>query len=1144
MTVRRFLSVVGALSMLAGASSIALPRAAVAAVDPRPATAAAGPAAAAMELTETAATARARATGARVEVASMRGESQEVYALPSGRFEMVQHSRPVRARTDGRWAAVDPTLVRRDGGLVPKASTAGLWFSAGGAGPFARMSRAGRTMALSWPTPLPAPTVDGDTASYAGVLPGVDLRLRAHADGFSHVLVVASSSAARQPALARLRIAVDAPSLALEQEASGALRISDARSRAPIFEAPPPLMWDTPPAAAEAVDMPAAGATLSRVGVDARAGQITLVPDTALLTAGGTRFPLHIDPVWKTVGESANLMVSSGYPTTTRYNFTGTEGVGLCDVQFDGACVKDQKKRLFYRLPIGAFAGKHIISAEFIAYETHAYDCSDPSVVQLWHTGGFSTSSNWNTTGDNWLTHLASRDVAYCARTPVEFGGNGLRDVLRAAVGRGATEITFGLRAYSESTMGWWKRFAADTNLRVEYNTPPPQPVMKNLSMSPGGACVDWTKTPTVNRLPTLYAVLHDADSGSAAKLYAQFSVTWNGGKWTSAQIGPKTTGSTFQVTAPSSIIGKNELRWEVRTWDGYQWSPWSYTGGATSCWFAYDAAAPSSPSVTSTAYPPSNPDNPDDPWIDGVGRYGAFTFSTPSADVTRYRVNMNDSPAAEHRPATAGGSVTVPLAPSRAGVNFLYVAALDAAGNSSAPTTYLFRARSGSAPRAHWRLDEPAGVATVTADVRPGTAPVTSRINPGAILGIDGQVGTALRGNGSSGYAETAGPVIDTSQSFAVSAWAKLANTNGFATIVSQDGTAVSAFYLHYVKADNRWGFSLWNADAPGSSVRTLSTAAPTVGVWTHLVGVHDAVTDQSRLYVDGVLQQEKTFSSAWTSTGALAIGRARYNSAKNEFFPGDIDDVRVFDRILTSEEVADLRRQHPVLVSRWKLNVDGADDSGNGRPLSLGGDARVDADAGWLGSPPGGVVLDGSGDFAATAGPVVATGHSFTVAGWATAATAPIGKAAVFSQEGVTNSGFIVRYAPSVAGGVGGWQAEMPSMDSAEAVAQTVDHSAYRWQSQWDHLAVVYDALADTLRLYVNGTLEETTDRVSTRWNTVGFDATKALQLGRAKTGGAWHEFWPGVIDDVWAFSGVLSPEQVQTLAGFTEIPSDSPF
>ncbi|QFY10798.1 LamG domain-containing protein [Nonomuraea phyllanthi] len=1105
-------------------------------------------------VTETEATREARSSGQPVEVLALRGESREVRALPSGTFELVQHQRPVRTRKDGAWTQVNPELTRLPGGgLGPIASTVDLRLSEGGSGPFVTMGRAGRTLSLSWPKPLPAPVVEGDTATYPEVLPGVDLSVRADVDGFSHLLVVKTPEAARNPALARLRLRTESPDLDLAADAAGVLRASDKVTGGEVFEAPAPLMWDSgPPAVGLLSDGqareagPVEGSRVERVGVGLARGELALVPDRDLLTDPGTHFPVYIDPVWKTVGEAARLMVSSGYPTTTYYNWSGTQGVGLCDVQFDGACVKDQKKRLFFRMPISAIAGKVVLSAEFIAYETHAYNCSNPTSVQLWHASGFGSSSTWNSTDDNWIKHLTSRDVAYCSRTPVEFGGSALLAAVKTAVTNKDTNIYFGLRAYSESTMAWWKRFTADADLRIQYNTPPPQPLMKNLSMSPGGPCVS-SPAPTVNRPPIMYAVLTDPDSGSAAKLQAQFRILWDdsAGVWDSPLTEAKTTGSTFQMSAPPTIPQNKLLGWHVRAWDGYQWSPWSSAGEATGCYFSYDAAAPPPPSLTSADYPPSDPDDPDDPWYDGVGRYGSFTVSTTQSDVNRYWVGINTTPtsAGEYRPATPGGPVTIQVAPTRAGVNFLYVKALDAAGNASAATTYMFRVNAGAAPRAHWSLDEPAGATSLSAGVRPGTGAVTTKVSGGVTLGVDGQVGTAMHGDGSTGYAETSGPVVDTSKTYSVGAWVKLAHTNGFATAVNQDGNVVSGFYLQYVQDDNRWSFSLSNADAVQGGVRVRSVAPPEVGEWTHLLGVYDAVAKTARLYVNGVLQEEKPFTVTWNATGPMAIGRAKHNGAKVDFFPGEIDDVQVFDRLVSAEEAADLFSHHPVLAGRWTLNTGGEDGTSHGRHLTMAGDAHVDQ-VGWLGSPPGALVLDGAGDYAATAGPVISTSRSFTVAGWVTAAGRPTARSAVFSQAGAVNSGFTVRYDPSAAGGAGGWQVEMPDSDASGAAGQRAEHSAYQSQLAWDHVAVVYDSFEDVLRLYVNGWLEETEERVSVRWHTVGFDATGAFQLGRAKAAGAWGEYWPGAIDDVWAFSGVLSQEQIQTLAGYTELPSDSPF
>ncbi|MEV6421305.1 hypothetical protein [Streptomyces sp. NPDC051662] len=58
--------------------------------------------------------------------------------------------------------------------------------------------------------------------------------------------------------------------------------------------------------------------------------------------------------------------------------------------------------------------------------------------------------------------------------------------------------------------------------------------------------------------------------------------------------------------------------------------------------------------------------------------------------------------------------------------------------------------------------------------------------------------------------------------------------------------------------------------------------------------------------------------------------------------------------------------------------------------------------------------------------------------------------------------------------------------------------------------------------------------------------FKAGKSLQVGRAKTAGSWGQYFPGAVDDVWAFQGALSETQVEKLAASwfdvpTEVPSD---
>ncbi|MGH3239740.1 MAG: hypothetical protein ACRDNL_05120, partial [Spirillospora sp.] len=315
--------------------------------------------------TQEKALAAARQSGEPVEILSQRGETRTVRALPNGRIEIEQHVQPIRARHNGEWADIDTTLRRSGEAIAPAATTVDLSFSGGGNGPMVQATRDGRKLALTWPQPLPEPTLDGDTAVYKGVAgPDVDLRLRALPDGFAHVLVVKTAQAAKDPRVAKLVLGLSTSGLLLREDpASGMLTAAASGSGAGVFAAPSPLMWDSSRPAgasskaragespADPADEPAPGARTARIEVAVGNGTLSLTPDPALLAAPDTRFPVFIDPVYRTLKASSWGMVSSGWPDENYPMFDGksTEGVGRCEVARDPNCVKNQTKRLFYR---------------------------------------------------------------------------------------------------------------------------------------------------------------------------------------------------------------------------------------------------------------------------------------------------------------------------------------------------------------------------------------------------------------------------------------------------------------------------------------------------------------------------------------------------------------------------------------------------------------------------------------------------------------------------------------------------------------------------------------------------------------------------------------------------------------------------
>lgn len=136
-----------------------------------------------------------------------------------------------------------------------------------------------------------------------------------------------------------------------------------------------------------------------------------------------------------------------------------------------------------------------------------------------------------------------------------------------------------------------------------------------------------------------------------------------------------------------------------------------------------------------------------------------------------------------------------------------------------------------------------------------------------------------------------------------------------------------------------------------------------------------------------------------------------------------------------------------------------------------------------------------------------------------------------------------FALRYVPGAdPTQQGGWQVTMRNSDNAAAPPLTAAHSGFS-PGEWSHLAVVYDALRDRVSLYVNGQLEQTADGVSQEDQVLGFKAegNGGLQVGRTKFGAPdGTEYWTDAIDDIWAYQGALTTEQIQMLAGGVELPT----
>ncbi|OOC57296.1 hypothetical protein NOSIN_18635 [Nocardiopsis sinuspersici] len=1132
--------------------------------------------------TEAEATELAAELGERVEVTGLRRERRTVYAEPDGSFTALEHTNPVRVMRDGAWVEPDATLVRGDdGGITPTASTIGLRLSSGGDEPLAVLDRAGKEMVLEWPTPLPEPELDGDEARYASVVEGVDLVVRAHADGFSHVLVVHTPEAAASEELAELRLGTHVDGVELVEEGTG-LEAVDSGAGGAVFEAAEPLMWDSgdnggegaaepralsseeaPEAAAVEAegDLPEEGplesSRIASVDVSVESGDLVLRPDQEMIADEETAYPIYIDPVWKTSTNSAWTMVSSGYSGTSFWKFSGEdhEGVGRCP-QLAGDpyyCNGTGVKRLFYRIPTGAYADKQILSAELAVTLRHTYN-STGYPVRAYRTGGFDSSTTWNNQ-PSWSTHQDTKSPSNPTSSCTSTNQNVRFDVSEAvgrAADNGYSSTSFGLRAGDESTYTQWKRFCDNAHLEVRYNTVPDIADQAWLGLSPGGACVYGTDRPFVDEPPRLSAYLSDGDefSTAAEKLKAQFRVFWtdeNGAEqehtYTTSE---KASGSFFHYQVPDDIPENTVIGWIVRASDGHAWGPWSWSGAQTRCQFVHDSTAPAEPEITSADFPA------DDAWHDGVGVYGEFTVSSPSDDVVEYRYGVNEDPSAANTLTPDGdGTATLTFSPWYEGPHSLYVEAVDQAGKVSSRANHLFLVDGGRPAVGQWSMGDDAG-AEGAADA--SDTGHTAVAGVGAAFGEEGPGGEGSRAavlDGTEGaYLAPGAHLVDTTGLFSVAAWVRLDDLSRDQVVVSQDGTGEPGFTLGYDASDQAWRVAFPDADMYALGEWGVSAEATvTEGEWAHVAFAHDGHTNTVRLYVNGSPEGTVERETVWYAPGELQIGRAATRSGYDRHLDGAVADVRVFDRIVNGYEFDRLRMLPVDRKGYWPFNeaADGSSPEADGlEPMYLNGDAAIQASDPWSGDSAlmgqGHLRLDGDGDSAGAFVDAPLEG-SFTLSvRTRLAAASPEESMTILSQNAYSTL-IDLRYNAES----GRWEAVLSNTDEVDADSTVLEASGFApsHENRGDHLVLVFDSFAQEVRFYVNGTHAQT--RVfHPLWPTPEVLAEDPnppwvmLNVGRSKFDGySWHQHFSGAVDDVRLYAGAADETLISALNRTTENP-----
>lgn len=254
--------------------------------------------------------------------------------------------------------------------------------------------------------------------------------------------------------------------------------------------------------------------------------------------------------------------------------------------------------------------------------------------------------------------------------------------------------------------------------------------------------------------------------------------------------------------------------------------------------------------------------------------------------------------------------------------------------------------------PIGHWKLDDGSGT----------TAADSSGNDFHAMLGAGEAWASGILGGAllypSDGSQTTAQIGIRPASQLTFSAW------------FNDEATGADQYFGRGLNGDsNEWriyrygGYGHIQIDTPGDSSSSWYTGVtPSDNQWHHLVVTFDVPALTVRLYLDGVLRASRVLNE---STGGFMVPKTLNQVDWGAGVHGLMDDVRVYDEVLTLQEVQNLYAMGvPIAADPWP--ADGVADVSQNAVLSWmpgeGFDSTIDIHKVYIGSSQASMILAGT--------------------------------------------------------------------------------------------------------------------------------------------------------------------------------------
>ena len=190
----------------------------------------------------------------------------------------------------------------------------------------------------------------------------------------------------------------------------------------------------------------------------------------------------------------------------------------------------------------------------------------------------------------------------------------------------------------------------------------------------------------------------------------------------------------------------------------------------------------------------------------------------------------------------------------------------------------------------AYWPLD---------GDVNDASGNLHNGVIHGEPKWVSGRVGNALTLDGVDDYVEIANsPAFDFGDQMTVSCLVKVSFVNPWETPISKDGEQVG-WEIHRIGVSDHVGFTMRDTtgDDMGDGVTSINDNR-----WHHVAAVYNGVTKD--VYIDGKLDFSQPNTGLMPpNESPILIGRVPQGYAN--YFSGTIDEIRLYNRALSSSEI-----------------------------------------------------------------------------------------------------------------------------------------------------------------------------------------------------------------------------------------------